>query len=301
MALTKTKLKQNFREQLENDTKGGGGQKKDERFLNYYDMEDGEKMHILLVPDEEGNLLKEWEVHGPKLNLRGAGTIRCCYESSGESCPACQISYDYYQKGDKKNNQRWIKNKKILTQCVVIKSPIEVPDNPDETLVKLVSLPVNLKKIINEAVLEEIIDDPTEHVLVLKKTKNEGGWNSYEFSYFLQKPYEPDEDMQEAVDSGLVVPYNFDKMEAEGDVIPRPTTTEQVQEWVDKVQKLEQQASTTSSNSSSSNNKKDDEDDDDSPENAGPASSQLSKDDEDDDDGESVKDKLNRFKKNRKS
>lgn len=300
MALTKTKLKQSFREQLTTENKKS--KKKDDRILNYFDMEVGEKMKILLVPDVNGNLLKEWEVHGPKMKLRGAGQIRCCYESSGENCPACGISFDYYEKGDKTNNQRWIKQKKTLAQCVVIDSPIEIPDNPDDTLVKLLHLPNNVKKIINEALLEEIIDDPTEHVLVLKKTENEGGWSSYEFSYFLQTPYEPDETMQEAVDSGLVEAYDFDKLEAEGDIVPRRTSTEDVQEWVDRVRKLE--GNMTSGGGTDTAADADDNDDDlDKDVDIDKRSSTPSNSDDDDDDGgstkEDVQSKLNRFKKNR--
>lgn len=293
MSLLKNKLKESFKKDLSDESapKKKGNQD-DARILNYYDLPVGEKMKILFVPDENGELWKEWEVHGSNMKLRGAGTVRCCYESSGESCPACSISWEYYQAGNKKENQRWIKSKRTLAQCVVIDSPIELKDNPDENLVYFIYVPQKVKKAIQEAVMEDIVEDPTEHVFVLKKTENEGGYNNYESSHFRPEKFQPSQDLIDAQEEGLIRPYNFDEMEAEGDLIPKPTTSKDVQEWVDNVLSLENKLKNVSDSSNDGN-------DGDQPAPTSTSSKEEAPEQKasGDSSGMSVSEKLNRFRR----
>lgn len=309
MALLKTKLKSDFKDRLKGNKGKGGGRKEDNRFLNYYDLKENQKMEILLLPDPSGELIYSYETHGPNMRLPGAGSVRCSYESSDESCPACGIGWEAYQKGDKEESAKWMRKETIVAQCVVLNSPIEIPDNPDDNLVKLIYLPSKVRDMINNAITEEIIGNPTEHVLHLKKTKNDGGMNSYESSWFTQAVYEPDQDLIDAVEEDLVRPYSFDELLEDG-TIPSPTSADEVQEWVEKVQKIREGARSGSGDSqprtrtSSRNNRHDEndgiDDDDDIPQTAkssdddsgsAPSSSKST--------SESVRDKLDRIR-NRK-
>lgn len=298
MALTKTKLKESFKKQL--DRSSGKKRDTDPRLLNYFDMDAGESMKILLVPDPDGELFYNYKVHGSNMNLRGVNTIRCTYEATGESCAACAISWEHYQNGNKEENKKWISDEKTLGQCVVLDSPIEVKDNPDDNFVKLFYVPAKVKKMIHEALVEEIIDDPTEHILVIKKTKNEGGWNSYENSYFIQKQYQPSKELLEAVDEGFVRPYSYAEMEEKEDLIPKRTTPKEVEEWVDNVERVMKNSSVGATavkgrvdepDVEASNDVDDEDDNPLPPEEDKPKKTGINK---------TLEEKLNRFQRNRK-
>ncbi len=267
MALTKNKLKSNIKQEMEEGEKGGNKKPDDSRLLPYFDLGERETMKILFLPDPNGELYVSYRKHGANIGHPGVKPINCCWTSSGQSCPICALSYENYKEGNEEEAKFWRSKETFLAQCVVIESDIEIPDNEDGNLVKLMYLPYKIKEKISEAMLGGEIEDPTETVFVLKKNKNSGGWNTYENSYWLHKDLEDivPAEFFEAADEGMIEPYDLTKE------LPEPTTTEQVQEWLEDAQSKIESAKAAKNGASSVRKKVTDskknqqEDDDDEP------------------------------------
>lgn len=235
----------------EKKSKKGGG---DKRFLNYFDLEEGEKVTIRLLPDggDSGEYWAEYHIHGGGLKLRGAKTINCAYTSSGEDCPVCQHSYSYFTDGNKDEAGRWRSNNKFLAQCIVIDSPFEVNEAEDGNPIKLINLPFKVYEILKEAVIEDQVGDIMDTDFIIKKTKNAGGQPAYDKSFFAKNEEPLGDEVCEAFESGELKLYNL------FDEIPDATTTADMDEWLDKTIELDNKASRRSTSSRSS---KDDDDD----------------------------------------
>lgn len=228
-------IKTDLKKQIEKEKTSG----KDTRLLNYFDMKDGEKMTILFLPDANGELWRKFSKHGPNLKLPSVGSINCAYKSSGEECPACQKGFTCLNESREQNDnslkeeaKKWFSKDYTLVQCLVLDSPIEVTESSDGNQVKLMYLPYAIENIIKESVTEGIVpeDELCTTPFVIKKTKNQGGWPSYENSYFARKQI-TDEEL-EVFEEFKIEQYNFDDL----DLIPDPTTTSEVQEWLDKAE-----------------------------------------------------------------
>lgn len=230
------KLKANLKEQIEKENTSG----KDTRFLNYWDLKEGEKMSVLFLPDASGEKLWEkFSKHGPNLNVSGVEHINCARTSNADTCPACQKAFDLNnlanETGDesyKKEAKRWFPKHYTLVQCIVLESPMDIAESPDGNQVKLMYLPYGIEKVIKEAVVEEQVqeEDIPSTPFIIKKSKNQGGWASYDNSYFARKEVTDDE--LAFFDDMKVEQFDFSEI----DVIPAPTTEAEVQEWLDKVE-----------------------------------------------------------------
>jgi hypothetical protein len=229
------KLKKNIKESLNEE----GGRKKDTRFLNYYDLRDGEKMTVLIVPDVNGELWTKYKVHsGNNLDAKSAGSIRCAYESSGEDCPACQQGFEWLnahkESGDKEDKEiakKWFGKDSTIMSVIVLEASIEIQESPDQNLIKLMHVPYKIEAMIKESIIEgQIEEDMIPYTpLIIKKGKNPGGYATYDKSYFDRK--EISDDDLEFLEDQVVEQFDYSNL----DVVPKATTTEQVQEWVDKV------------------------------------------------------------------
>lgn len=231
MSLTKTKLKQNLSEAFTDEE--NKGKKNDSRILNFYDLGDNEKLKVVLIPDEEGMVMHKFHKHGPKLDNPGVGSIACMYKMDGESCPVCAHGWSLYQNGDE-NSKKWLPKDYHVVQCVVVDDdpPIEIPDNEDGNVVKIFYMPFNVYERIKETIKEGLIEDPTEHVFVIKKTKNQGGRSSYANSYFIPDPI-PD-NIVEAFSEIDVEPYN---LKEEG-IIPQVPTVDEAEQWLERAKNI---------------------------------------------------------------
>lgn len=238
----KMKLKGNLKDKIEGEKKGN---KNDTRLLNYYDLKEGEKMKILLVPDTNGELWAKFKKHGPNLKLPDAGSINCAYTSSGDNCPACQKGFDLLnlakETGDeayKTEAKRWFARDYTLVSCIVLESPIEIQESPDHNQVKLMYLPYKIETMIKEAVTEGQVDQ--EEIpftpLVIKKTKNPGGYASYDHSFFDRKTV--DDDDLEFLDDMVVEQFDYNDL----DVIPPAATEAEVEEWLEKAEEVDAKA-----------------------------------------------------------
>jgi len=260
----------------EEEKKSKKSGKGDKRFLNYFDLDFGEKVTIRLLPDggDSGDYWAEYEVHGGGLKLRGANNINCSYASSGEDCPVCQHSYSYFTDGNKDEAARWRSNNKFLAQCIVIDSPFEVNESEDGNPIKLINLPFKVYEILKEAVIEDQVGDIMDTDFIIKKTKNSGGQAAYDKSFFAKKEEPLGDEIFEAFESGELKLYNL------FDETPTATTTADMDEWLDKTIALDNKASRRSTSSRSSNDDdsdsgEDDNKDDDSTPKKSSASSLL--------------------------
>ena len=241
--------------------KGGGG---DKRFLNYFKLEDGEKMTIRLLPDggDSGEYWSEYEQHAIK--TKGVDPVRCSYESNGESCDVCNYSYQFHLDGDKKNNTKWMGKSKFLAQCLVIDAPFEVNghDDENENLVKLFSMPYGVYEIIKEAVIEDQIGDIMDTDFIIKNVKGKNGYSNYDRSYFAKKEEPLDAGVVAAFDSGDLVLFDF------AEIVPEATTSDEMTEWLDHAIKVDSKASRSTTSTSSDDKEsvdESDEEDDDAP------------------------------------
>lgn len=245
----KLKLDANkLREKVKKENEGKS-RKKDSRFLNYYDLDFGQKMVIRLLPANEDNeLYVRYDTHGPNFRDRRVSAIRCTYEANGESCPACSKSFGYYNDGDKDNAGKWRSKTSYIGQCLVMESDIEVPDNEDGNIVKMVHLPHNVVKEIKKAIENEMIDNPLEHDFVLRKTKNDGGRAAYDQSSFKGKVDPLSDEILELFEKDEATLYDLDKE------IPEVVDAEAIKEWISKTEDAlnEDQPSNNSSGGESS-------------------------------------------------
>jgi len=233
----KLKLKTNLKKKIENES----APKKDTRYLNFYDLKDGEKMKILFVPCAgSGELYRKWKVHGPNLGIRGVGGVRCSDEANQQDCPACQQGYALLNEGKEDGNdyeaykeeaKKWFSREFTLAQCLVLEAPFEVSESPDNNEVKLIRLPWAIEEKIRESVLEGIVDedDICLRPFVIKNTMN-GKYNTYKNSFF--HPKQVDDEVLEAFDDEdlVVEPYDLETI----DVIPEETTEAEVEAWLEK-------------------------------------------------------------------
>jgi hypothetical protein len=237
----KLKLKTNLKKQIEDESTRSGGT--DNRFLNYWDLKDSEKVKILFVPDTNGELWGKFKKHGPSLKLRGSGSVRCAYESSGDTCPACQhgfglldLAKETEDKAYKDEAKRWFARDYTLMSCIVLDSPFEVNEHTDHNQVKLIYVPFSVEKTIKESITEGQLDEDElcRTPFFIKKTKNAGGYADYSTSYFNRKQVEDDE--LSFFDDLVVEQFDYSDI----DVIPPASNDAEVQEWFDKAYELDQ-------------------------------------------------------------
>lgn len=222
-------LRNKLQKEREDKENGNKKKKSDTRFLNYYDLEFGQEMVVRLLPDGSGSgdLYKEYETHGPNLKNPSIERISCVYKSSGERCPICYHSYQLNQSGDKEEAKRWRGKQTFISQCLVIDSPIEINESDDQNPVKLMYLPWGMKESIVDAILNGTISDPTEVNFVIKKTKNQGGFASYDKSYFkINDDRDIPDAFAEALEAGVAYLYDLNEE------VPPVATVEESQEWL---------------------------------------------------------------------
>lgn len=250
------KLKKNLKDRLEKE----GSNKKDTRFLNYFDMKFEEKMKILILPDVNGELWAKFKMHGPNLNNKKVGAVNCSYMSSGEECPACQHGFDYLnmekETGDeayKDEAKRWFAKDYTIMSVLVLESSMEIQESPDGNQVKLMYVPFKVEQMIKNAVVEgQIEEDMLSYTpLWLKKTKNKGGRAAYDNSYFDRKEV-TDDDLQYFAEQ-KVDQFDYTNL----DVIPKPTSTAEVQTWLDKALEIMDQEDGSSSDDKADESKSD--------------------------------------------
>lgn len=220
------KLRERMAKQEEQKS-GGGKKKKDPRFLNYYELPENGTIHVRFLPaTPDGDPWVSWKQHGSK--LKGTQAIRCSYESTGDSCPVCQHSWELYEAGDKENNKLWIGDEKFLAQVIVESSDIEIPVAEDGNPIKIMYLPVKIKETIFDAIMNGIVEDPLDRVFVIKKTKNAGGFASYEKSFFKGKDTPVPEEVLDVIEEGQYEPYDLTQE------VPKATTEDDMLEWFEE-------------------------------------------------------------------
>ena len=241
--LTKFKLKKNLAEEIKKEEQGG----KDNRFLPYYNMKEGEKVKILIVPDVNGNLWKKYETHGPSLKLRGVKPLLCRHRHGGGDCPVCQKAYDLLDQsksaGDeslKDEAKRWFPKSTTIMSVIVLDAPFDYPASDDHNEVKLMYVPYAVEALIKNALAEGQIDEDslTTTPLFIKKTKNKGGQAAYDNSYFDRKEVSEAELAVFEDDDLVVEQFNFDEL----DLIPELPTLEFSEEWLAEAERSDEKA-----------------------------------------------------------
>ena len=214
-----------FRNKIE---KSGNSGSVDNRFLNYYNLDFNETVTIRLLP-YENELFLEYETHGPNLRNPAIGSIACSYKSSGERCPICSHSYNFYSAGDKDEAKRWRGKTTTVAQCIVIDSGnLDVNVSDDKNPIKLIYLPWGMKEAILDPIIDGRVDNPSEVDFVIKKTKNQGGLASYSKSYYnIGGSSDFPEDILEMIENGQAYLYDLNEE------LPKPSTAKECQEWLD--------------------------------------------------------------------
>ncbi len=239
----KLKLKSNLKQSIQDE---GNSKKKDTRILNYYDLKFDEKMRVLFVPDVNGELWLKFRKHGPNLDLRGAGSIRCLHEATGEPCEVCQRGFEYLnlekETGDKSYKdeaKRWFAKDYTHMSAIVLESPMEIQESPDKNEVKIFLVPFSIEKKIKEAINEGQLseDELCQTPFVIKKTKNNGGFAEYSSSYFERRGLE-DGDL-DFLDDLVVEQFDYTEI----DLLPPVPTEEEIDAWLEKAVELDEKKS----------------------------------------------------------
>lgn len=265
----KTKLKQSLKKEIEQESAGGGN--RDLRFVNYYDLKFEERMTVLFVPDVNGEFWSKFSKHGPNLRYKSADgkdrNVRidhtnCARVSSGDDCSICQKGFDLFAKskdtGDKyyhAEGKKWMPRDYTLVSLVVIESPMEIVSDETDNQVKLMYLPYGIEKVIRENISEELIseDELCTTPFVIKKTKNHGGKADYSSSYFLRNQVTDD-------DISFLEDLNVDQYDyLTLDVIPKNTTSDEMDDWLGKAEEAYLKATNTVSKGKSSGDDEDEE------------------------------------------
>jgi hypothetical protein len=217
---------------------------KDHRVLNYYDLKEGEKMKLIFVPDENGELWAKFAKHGANLtytsggktrNVPGVGSIGTIANNS--ESPIMQHGYSFLEKerqtGDKKwrdEAKKWFPRDYTIMSCVVLESPIEVKPNNDGNEVKLINVPQKVvSKIMNELSEGNISEEEFFITpFILKASRNDSGFRSYEESFFARKPMSDGE--LEDLDERTINLFDYSTL----DMIPKTPTIDEQQAWLDK-------------------------------------------------------------------
>lgn len=223
--LTKNKLNTGIRERLLKQQEESGG-KNDPLYLNYFDLEIGQQMEILLLADDSGELFYEYSTHAVK--RVGTKTIQCCYAASRVPCAPCQYGFSLYQDGNKDDSQQWRKKNHMLAQCIVLKSPIDIPETEDGNMVKLIHVPFAISEMIKDGMINGTVSDPTQKVLVIKKTKKNANsqYAAYDKSFFKNESPELPAEFIEAYDAGLIVARNLKEH------LPPVASEDELKEWL---------------------------------------------------------------------
>lgn len=260
MSLTKHKLKKQMMEKTLEKAAGERTKKEDNpKILPYYKLDFGQKLEVMFLPYEDGELIKHFKKHGPNMGNASAGSINCIWHADGESCPACAKGYSYVKDGKgTPESKKWMPKDYFVAQCVVLESPFDIIPLEDENQVRMFYMPFAVMEKIKESYAEGIVEDPTEHVFVIKKTKNQGGEPSYANSYF--KPLPAEQEIYDLFEDAVVELHDL----VAEKVAPEPATTEQVEEWVEKAEKLLAGSSNKNSNESSNKASSNPSDSDDS-------------------------------------
>lgn len=233
MALTKTRLKKELMEKSFEEAEGGSG-KKDPRILPYYDLKVDEKMEIILIPNPEGNLFSHYKKHGPNLKTPAAGSIGCRHHQERETCPICIHGFETMD-ADKELGKKFMPKDYYVYQCVVVNAPMEILPQTDGNEARIFYAPWGVHEKIKEAWAEGLVEDPTEHVFVIKKTAGKGGNDnaSYSNSYFRQEKIP--ENIIEAFGEAVIEPYDLNVAYGDIDpIIPASPSEEEAEEWLGK-------------------------------------------------------------------
>lgn len=231
------KLKTSLKSVIENEEKSSGASKKDPRYLNYFDMKEGQRMEVLFLPCASGE--SSWttdHVHGPRAKVgqqrvRGVAPIACSRMQLGEKCVICDEMFAHYQAGDKEAGNRLQVTERTTAQVLVIKSDIEVLYPEDGNIVKLFNVPDSIVKKVKQAIMEEQVDEDELHLtpFVIKVTKN-GEYNQYDTSFFKRNNV-TDEEFDELLDGAVVNQYDF----SNGEFQTTPASPDEQQTWLKEV------------------------------------------------------------------
>lgn len=231
MSLSKHSFKKQMLERsIERDSKGSASKDKPE-VLPYYKLDFNEKMEVAFIPYEDGDLFKHFKRHGGNLGVSGVGSVDCIWHSRGESCPACAKGYTYVENGKgTPMSKKWMAKDTFVAQVVVLSAPFDIEPLEDGNEVRLFYMPFAVKEKIIEAFQEGIIEDPTQHTFVIKKTKSAGGEASYQNSYFIQQPIS--DDVIAAFEGAKVEVLDLEALE----VAPKYVTAPEIEDWIVKVE-----------------------------------------------------------------
>lgn len=237
MSRLNLKLKTSLKTKIAAEEQTSGASKKDPRYLNYFDMKEGQRMEVLFLPDASGE--SSWSadhVHGPRVKvgqqrIRGVKPIACSRLLAGEKCVICDEMFLKYQESDKEGGNRLQVTERYTAQVLVLKSDIEVQYPDDGNVVKLFNVPESIMKKVKQAIMEEQVDEDEMYLtpFVIKVTKN-GEYNQYDTSYFARKNVSEAE-FEELTEGKTVTQYDF----STGDFVTPLVDPQAQQEWLDDV------------------------------------------------------------------
>lgn len=228
------KLKTSLKANIEQEEKTSGSSKKDPRFLNYFEMKEGQRMEVLFLPCASGE--GSWttdHVHGPrasvkKQRIKGITPLSCSRMQHGEECVVCNEMFDHYTQGDKEAGNRLQITERTTAQVLVLMSDIEVQHPEDGNIVKLFNVPQSIVQKVKQAIMEEQVDEDELYLtpFVIKVTKN-GEYNQYDTSFFKRNNVTEDE-FSALIDGKVVNQFDF----STGEFNTASSSVEEQHKWL---------------------------------------------------------------------
>lgn len=231
------KLKTSLKANIQQEEKTSGASKKDPRFLNYFEMKEGQRMEVLFLPcaSGEGSWVTD-HVHGPratvkKQRIKGITPLSCNRMMRGETCIVCDEMFDHYTQGDKEAGNRLQITERTTAQVLVLASDIEVQYPEDGNIVKLFNVPQSIVQKVKQAIMEEQVDEDELYLtpFVIKVTKN-GDYNQYDTSFFKRNNVKEDE-FEALIDGKVVNQFDF----STGEFNTAEASAEDQQTWLSDV------------------------------------------------------------------
>lgn len=230
----KLKIKGDLAKKLETDS---GNRDNDNRILNYFDLEFGEKIKLMILPDPNGEVWVKFHHHGGR--VKGAGRIGCSHKNNGVECAVCQEGHRLWGihtetglEADKNIAVKFFSDDSTIMNVIVLESDIDIRESEDGNEAKIMYVPRAIETMIREAIKEgQITQDELPFIpLVLKKTKNAGGRPAYDNSYFdFRNPV--NDDTLDALSESIVEPFDLTTI----DLLPEEPSIEEQEKFIEKL------------------------------------------------------------------
>lgn len=199
---------------------GNGAQRGPDSFLAFWNIPERQALNLRFLPDADTENPFFWRerdmINIPFTGVKGVHTDKVtvsvpCNEmwDKVNTCPVLKEVRTWWNSGDKELEEMarvYWKKKSYLLQCLIAPNSVEVKDDqaPENPIRRVLVTKQLFAKIESIMLDPDLVDMPTDYTNGLDfrvvKSKNSGGFNSYDESKFAMKPRELNADEMAAIE-----------------------------------------------------------------------------------------------------